>query len=202
MPIPKTITECKLLLVEGSDEVAVFDRLLDHINVRGVQTIDVGGKDKFPKMVPALKVRPGFNQVEKIGFTRDADDSQKTAFESLCGVLTAAGFPKPPDDGMFSTGDLSVGVFILPNNATSGVLEELLIESVRETDAFICVDEFASCVSKLNSPPKNLSKSKAQAFMAAMTEESRSVGVGAQKKYWNFEAPWFEPLRKFLLNFK
>jgi hypothetical protein len=44
---PWTITESRLLLVEGKDEVHFFGTLLSHLGVGGVQVLDVGGKDGF-----------------------------------------------------------------------------------------------------------------------------------------------------------
>ncbi len=200
--MPEIISRSKLLLVEGKDEVSVFERLIDQLCINDIQTIDVGGKDQFQRRFPALMVRPGFTQVEQIGLIRDADDSFADAFDSLCGVLMAAGYPTPSANGLFSSGKPAIGVFVLPNNQTNGVLEDLLVDSVDQTDAFNCVDSFSDCISELENRPKNLSKSKAQAYLAAMPDECRSVGVAAQKGYWNFDASCFEPLKSFLLNFK
>lgn len=200
--MPEAISLRKLLLVEGQDEVSVFDRLANQMNISNIQTFDVGGKDQFPKRFPALIVLPGFAQVEQIGLIRDADDNHADAFASLCGVLTKEGFPKPPGDHSFSPGSPAIGVFILPNNKDNGVLEDLLVESVDQTEAFNCVDSFSDCISELENRPKNLSKSRAQAYLAAMPDECRSVGVGAKKKYWDFDAPCFDPLKSFLSNFR
>jgi hypothetical protein len=41
---------------------------------------------------------------------------------------------------------------------------------------------------------------KAQAFLAAQTDFVDSVGLGAQKRYWNFDSPALDELKHFLEN--
>ena len=42
--------------------------------------------------------------------------------------------------------------------------------------------------------PGNLSKSRAQAFLASRPEHVLSVGVAAKKDYWEVEGPAFQPV--------
>jgi hypothetical protein len=61
-----------------------------------------------------------------------------------------------------------------------------------------CVNEFVSCVRALKIKPKSIAKARAQTFLAAQPDIANSVGVGAQKSYWDFKSPALEELKQFL----
>ncbi|MHC4216239.1 MAG: DUF3226 domain-containing protein [Planctomycetota bacterium] len=65
-----------------------------------------------------------------------------------------------------------------------------------------CVNEFASCISALEPTAKNIPKAKVQVFLATQPEIVDSVGLGALKKYWDFESPALDELKEFLNNLK
>ena len=48
----------------------------------------------------------------------------------------------------------------------------------------------------------NLAKAKAQAFLAAMLNIVNSVGVAAQKQYWDFDSEVLTEIKTFLENLK
>ena len=41
------IEKAHLLLVEGKDEEAFFESLIQHLGIPGIQVLSVGGKDQF-----------------------------------------------------------------------------------------------------------------------------------------------------------
>ncbi|KAF5426801.1 MAG: hypothetical protein C5S41_02185, partial [Candidatus Methanomarinus sp.] len=65
-----------------------------------------------------------------------------------------------------------------------------------------CVNAFIDCASGLDDPPKIMAKAKAQVFLAAMPKISNSVGVGAQKGYWNLDSDELNDLRLFIGNLR
>ena len=85
----------RLLLVEGRDEVNLFDALMKHrLDAEPpVQVIDAGGKDRFPKNLRALhtaaRARPS---LLAIGVVRDADDDAAGAFRSICDHVRNVGY--------------------------------------------------------------------------------------------------------------
>ena len=92
-----------------------------------------------------------------------------------------------------------VGVFILPDNQRSGMLEDLCLGSVASDLALPCVDEFFDCVAKAtNRQPGNLAKARIQAWLASHPEPDNRLGLAAQKGYWPWAAPAFAPLIAFL----
>jgi len=78
------------------------------------------------------------------------------------------------------------------------MLEDLLLITVKNHEAMNCVDEFIKCTNKLKNSPKNISKSKIQSFLAAMPENANSIGIGAQKDYWDLNSNALKPLISFL----
>jgi hypothetical protein len=198
---PEPITKKKPLVVEGNDEKIFFGELFKHMAKENITDIqDVGGKDNFKNSMPILTRIPGFNEVEAIAIVRDADGSCRSAFDSIKGILKENGLLPPGKPGKFSQGNPKVGVFIMPDNRNSGMLEDLCLETVKDEEGMECVNRFIECANQLENPPKNkdISKAKVQAFLAIMPGVFDMVGLGAKKKYWDFDSATLEPLKNFL----
>ena len=200
-PSPLQITKKKLLVVEGNDEKIFFEELFKHMAKEDIVDIfDVAGKDKFKKEMKALMKLPKFNDVVAIAIVRDADDSCHSAFESIKGILKKNGLLPPGKPGKFSQGNPKVGVYIMPDNKNSGMLENLCLETVKDEAGMECVNMFVDCANKLGNPPrdKEIAKVKVQAFLAIMPGVFDMVGLGAKKKYWDFDSAVLDPVKKFL----
>jgi hypothetical protein len=198
---PVSITKKKLLLVEGNDEKNFLEELFRHMRKEDIVDIhDVAGKYNFKKNMPTFMKTPGFNDVEAIAIVRDADDSCTSAFQSVEGVLKENSFLPPGRPGEFSQGNPKVGVFIMPDNVNSGMLEDLCLETVKEKEGMECVNRFIDCANQLENPPKekDIAKAKVQAFLAIMPGVLDMVGLGAKKRYWDFDSATLEPLKNFL----
>ncbi len=199
MSTPEPITKKRLLVVEGEDEINFFEKLLKYINMTDLVDIrEVGGKAQFKNKMPVLQKASGFNRLEHIAIIRDADENAAGAFASIAGIIKNIGLTPPEKAGQFSSSKPRVGIFIMPDNASKGMLEDLCLRTVKDHKAIECVSGFIGCVKVLEPPPKNRSKAKAQAFLAAMPEIANSVGVGALKGYWNFDSEELKPLIHFL----
>jgi len=197
----------KIIAVEGPDDDNFFDALLRRMNIKDYDIRFVGGKDEFKNKLPALKNVSGFFDangsplVTHLAIIRD--ENGDNAFESVTNILKKEGFTPPKKHGLFSNGNPKIGIFIMPGTTVKGtMLEDLCLKTVEKNPEMKCVNEFASCVSAMEPKPKNMSKAKAQTFLAAQPEIANSVGVGAQKGYWNFESTVLEELKQFLNNFK
>src|SRR4029453_10963345 len=87
---PREITQTKLLIGEGQEEVRFFNAFLKHLGRRDVQVEDYGGKDRLPSRLQALSTRPGFSRVDTLCIVRDADNSATSAFQSVYAALQKA----------------------------------------------------------------------------------------------------------------
>ena len=166
----QAITRPKLLVVEGKDEVNFFAALITDLDLGDVQVQPVGGKSRFRAYLKAVANAPGYDIVTSVGIVRDADENLNGAFDSIRGALQAAGLPFPtaPLQPVVKDG-LQVMVMILPDGKTPGMLEDLCLESVKETPAMLCVDEYFQCLGeRLEELPGNLAKARMRAFLASM----------------------------------
>ncbi len=197
----------KIIAVEGPDDDNFFDALLRRMNIKDYDIRFVGGKDEFKNKLPALKNVSGFFNANGSPFVTHLaiirDENGDNAFESVTNIIKKEGFTPPKKHSLFSNGNPKIGIFIMPGTTVKGtMLEDLCLKTVEKNPEMKCVNEFASCVSAMEPKPKNMSKAKAQTFLAAQPEIANSVGVGAQKGYWNFESTVLEELKQFLNNFK
>ncbi len=207
------ITQEKVILVEGEDEVNFFEALLNHLGLANIQIIQVGGKDQFRVEFPTFLTLPNINKVTAYAIIRDADTSDKATFESIRKLLYEKLQPCPQQQGQFaSSASLKVGVFITPGNAETGMLENLCLQTVVDHPIIPCVESFMNCLKgkiERKKPeelrdegkayyPKNEHKAKVQAFLAGMYETTVSLGLAAKKGYWPFDHMALANLRNFL----
>lgn len=85
--IPQSISQKKLLAVEGKDDVEFFEALLKDMKIGDCEICEVGGKDQFKHKIPALVKVPGFSNVQRLGIIRDADKNPSAAFDSIVNIL-------------------------------------------------------------------------------------------------------------------
>lgn len=201
------ITSKILLAVEGRDEKNFFEKLLPSIGINDFQIEDIGGKDQFKDKFPVLLLRPGFYAADKtsmvthVAIIRDKDEDE--AFVSIKKIVEQSGLIPPDENGKFSNSTPKVGIFIMPGSKIKGtMIEDLCLKSVQPHPAMGCVKAFSECIAKLTKPPKNMSKAKVQAYLAAQPDIAESLGVGAKKGYWDFESSTFDELKTFLSHLK
>ena len=192
------ISSNKVLAVEGKDEAIFFDALLQYVGISDVDIQSVGGKRQFKNKLPALVRMSGFSEVDILAVVRDADNDANAAFQSIREILRKEKLEPPNRPNQFSQGRPLVGIYIMPGNSDTGMLEDLCLKTVKNHPAMKCVVDFVNCVKKLDDPPNNITKAKAQVFLAAMPQIAREVGIGAQKGYWNFDADELDDLRTFI----
>lgn len=196
------INSKKVLAVEGKDEVNFFNALLKYVRIIDFEVHEVGGKQQFKKKLPALVRVNGFSNVEVLAVIRDADNNAKAAFQSIKKIIEGEKLKSPNQMNRFSDGNPKIGIFIMPGNSDTGMLEDLCLKTVKDHPAMSCVKLFMDCISKLKNKPKNIAKASAQVFLAAMPNIANSVGIGAQKEYWNFNSEELKNLKSFIDNLR
>jgi len=199
---PTEIKNKKLIVVEGKDDVGFFVGFLDHVGTQDFLVWGIGGKDEFNNELPSLAKVPGFSEITHLVVIRDRNGED--AFDSVVNILTRKmGFSNVPSKpGEFSEGHPQIGIFIMPGEIEGCMLEDLCLKIVENHPAMKCVNEFSSCISQLESPPKNLSKARVQAFLASQSEVVNTIGIGAHKGYWDFNSSSLMELKQFLENLR
>lgn len=196
------IEKPKLLLVEGIDEVRLFEALAKDIGAEDVQIRAYQGKDNLRRFLGVLPKISGYSELESIGVTRDADKNGDKAAKKVRDALGATGFPVPdsPLESAYD-GRISVRYLIIPPNSKTGALEDVCLASVAEDPAMACVESYFGCVeqSALDGPKaKWMSKAKVHAFLSSREDPALRLGEAAERGVWPFDAPAFDPLKSVL----
>ena len=206
MPSPGRVEEAiqigkpTQLLVEGRDQQNFFETFIGHLRCQGIQVQDFGGVDELGRCLPNLVKLPGFSNVASLGIVRDAERNAAAAFRSVQSALRKAGLSVPGALDQPSSGSPAVRVHILPGDSAAGMLETLLCRSFENEPVKGCIDDFFACVDGLpnSRPVVRRDKARAHAYLATMPEPHVSVGVAAQKRYWDLDHRVFAGIRAFL----
>ena len=79
------------------------------------------------------------------------------------------------------------------------MLETLLCRTFENTPLDGCIDDFFACVrERAGTAPHRPEKSRAHAYIATRDDPHLSVGVAAQRGYWNLDHAAFDGVRLFL----
>jgi len=193
------VVKRRLLLGEGADEKVLFERLLEKMGLHSeFQVESYGGKDSFGKFLSGLKGIRGFQDLDALLITRDADDSADRAFQSVVNTLRERSLPAPGQPGEVAPGKPTVGVYIVPGSGLDGQIEDLCLKSVAGDPAFPCIDAFFECLAKNGPRPSIPAKARLQAFLASRENPTPRIREAAQMGVWDFEHPAFESLKGFV----
>lgn len=194
------IVSDKLLVVEGEDERHFFEALAAAIHV-SVQVLPVGGKTKIRENLKLLAISPGFEIVTALGIVRDADDDYAAAFQSVMTALQAAGLPAPAEPEVIVHDRPRTGVFIMPAKNTTGAIETICLDAVRDEAAFQCVEPFFDCLETHGVAHDGASvraKARVHTYLASKPEPGKRLGEAAKAGYWPLGAAAFARVRDFL----
>ena len=196
---PSAIEEPIQLLVEGNDDLNFFRALLQSMGLQGIQFQSYGGVDNLRRFLSAFARMSGFSNLTSVGIVRDAEKSAVGAFASVSGALENARLPVPSLPDTVVDGPPRVSVLILPDGTNSGMLESLLGEIVKDTLVADCINEFLKCAERDGeSEIERPEKAFAHAFLATRPNPHVSVGVAAQKGYWDLDHPALDGVRSFV----
>ncbi len=194
------ITASRLLVVEGVDEIYLFDALIRHLELEKIQIWALEGKAGLRAKFKALTLATGFSRVTFLGVVRDADDDPNAAFSSIQDALGYVGL-SVPQETMTPVGAKPTVIVMLFPDKGPGMLEDVCLAAVQNDPAMACVDKYFSCLRDDGiSSFQNASKSKVQAFLASRREVKR-LGEAAQAGYWPWKAQAFRPVTDFLGQF-
>jgi len=92
------ITNSRIVLVEGQDEVVLFTELINYLELSDIEVRQVGGtKAKMRSSLKALLQISGHELITSLGVVRDADNDAAAAFQSVCDALRAVDLEVPPE---------------------------------------------------------------------------------------------------------
>ncbi len=125
----------KLLLVEGSDDLQVVRRLArENIPELQFEIWQRQGIDNLLKAIPLQYLRQG---TTALGILVDADDNLQFRWNDVADSLrqVRVDLPTEPDPaGTVLEGAPRVGVWVMPDNRSSGQLEDFIHKMIPESD--------------------------------------------------------------------
>ena len=201
----QSIHKPKLLLVEGREDLAVFENLCDHWGFKDIQLMEMEGVENLRARLDVLVRDPGFRDLRTLGIARDADANAQDAFRSVRNALARcpplkAGLPSRP--GARGAGNPATVVFIVPDNADPGNLETMLNRTKADDSIDICIDEFFDCLRRqagFDLLGGRLDKARAHARIAASSNPARSVGHSVRATgVWDLDHESLAPVKAFL----
>ena len=201
MPLP-TIEQPKQLIVEGNDEVRVFNALCRHLGVSDLQVQQCGGYGNLRPFLSTFTAAPDFDDVESLAVVADANANRSGRRLSIQGALSNAGLPAPSAPLQFaSQGGIQVAYLVVPHDSEGTVLEDVCLSSVSVDAAMNCVDEYFNCLIRESaSTPRevHLSKAKVHAFLASRDDPALRIGEAADRGVWQFGDDAFRPMRELI----
>lgn len=130
-----------VLLVEGPADVFIFRKLLDHLKLGDSVQVTAGkGYENLRKTIPVTVKALSDDESARLGIVADADASAGSRWNSIKGALAKSGYRGLPNapvgtGAIFSQADLpTVGVWIMPDNASSGAIEHFLRLLIPDSD--------------------------------------------------------------------
>jgi len=201
VPPPSRLHAAKQLVVEGKSAEYFFSALLAQMGVSDVQVQDFGSVGELGRFLKALCSMSGFSTVVSLGIVRDAESDPRAALQSVCTALGHADLPTPEAPGPAKGTRPRVSAFILPDETTAGMLEDLCLRSVAEQPVMECVDEYFGCLDqRCGLALKNIPKARVQAYLASQLKAGLLLGQAAHAGYWPWDHPAFDDVKRFLGN--
>ena len=140
MPSPESPT--RVLLVEGSDEYHVIEQLRKRLARRSLEplpefsTRSQGGVQRLLDAIEYGYVNaPGLSA---LGIIVDANDDRQARWRAVTDRLREAGVEPPGEpepSGVVIEGAPRIGVWMMPDNTSSGELEDFIVKMIPADDA-------------------------------------------------------------------
>lgn len=182
----------RLLLCEGPEDVAFFQRLIETRSLPRFRIKDTGGKGSkaagntnFGRALKALKIEEG---VKDILVVADNDEAPNQSFSNVCRQIRSAYGPdKVPNRPLQKVStDPSVMVLMVPWENNLGCLETLCVGAARTANAQVAnhVDQFAAMIGFENwDRQTRKSKMWLRTMLAACCEHDPFVFLGNTFRY-------------------
>ena len=188
-----------LLLVEGRDDEHVFYHLLEHYQIP--ERFQVKNKGGIENLLGTLSTELKRSNLERLGIVVDANSSIQARWQALQNIFIKSGgvdVPTAPDLGgaIFSVElpdrSLVVGVWIMPNNELSGMLESFVRFLVPADDSLW--DRAADCLTRIPEqerrfPAAHQIKAHVHTWLAWQEEPGTPLGLAIKKRYLDADAP-------------
>ncbi len=185
-----------VLIVEGNTDLQFVKHLAAHYNIPDqLFNIKVGNSDSGALEVFSLTVKARSHSA--IGLVIDADTNAAKAFGRAVGRLNHLGYKKLPDrppaaDGWIKrqAGLPALGIWVMPNNADPGKLEDLASYMIDAQDAlWPHALEIVGALPEARFKGADTIKARLHSWLAWQREPGLTIGAAVWQKYLNPDCP-------------
>ncbi len=181
----------QILLVEGNDDKHVFWAIFEKHKVEGsFEVIDTNGIDNLLIDLPSYLKTDN----DTIGIVIDADTNIQSRWNSIKNILKDFEYTLPNE--LEATGTIlrsndwpTIGLWIMPNNNTSGMLEDfvsVLIPNENEILPFVNETLESLEINKLNNyKPIHKSKARIHTWLAWQENPGTPMGLAITRSFLN-----------------
>ncbi len=191
----------RLLLVEGKNDQHVIYALCHAYGI-AENVFDVAPAGGVDQRLDSIPVRLKQSDLKRLAVIVDADDDITRTWEPLANQIrksAMAELPRAPDvDGtcLNLKDGIRFGVWIMPDNRLTGILEDFVARLVPTGDCLLPqVDKFLSDI-----PPENRRfsrqkqpKSRIHAWLAVQSDPGMPLGQAITAKFLNAQADAVRP---------
>ncbi len=180
----------KKLLVEGNDDQHVIWALCEKFSI--VENFDIIDCEGIENLLSQIPVRFKQSGVDTVGIIIDADINIESRWQTIKDTLKPIGFNIPdnlPLAGLIvnNNENKTIGVWIMPNNQTVGMLEDFIAFLVPEKDCLMpIVDSVLNQIEETNSnkySSTHKSKAKIHTWLSWQEDPGTPMGLAITKRY-------------------
>jgi len=181
-----------VLLVEGKDDQFVLKHLTRNHGIPE-DSFKIKPKDGISVLLDTLDVELLASDVQRLGIVVDADLDIASRWQSLRNILSSSGYQmpdKPEREGIVVSlpGLKTVGVWIMPDNSTAGLLEDFMSWLIPHGDpnwnkAKECVEEIDEDDRRF--APEHLIKAQVHTWLAWQADPGTPLGLAITKRYFD-----------------
>jgi hypothetical protein len=183
------------VLVEGRDDVEVVRHLLIYYNLEPYITVE--NKQGINNLLEGLEVELMRRAETRLAVIVDADTDISHCWLSLRQRLIEAGYttvpPQPAPDGTIigQTNRPTVGIWLMPDNTLSGMIEDFISMLIPENDMLWPIAQNVVqqvIVTDRRFPETQTAKANIHTWLAWQEEPGKPMGQAITKRYLKADA--------------
>lgn len=195
-----------LLIVEGVDDEKVIGALF---KAHAITNWEIRASKGIERMIATLETQLKSFDHSLFGIVVDADQDQQGRWQSVRSVLEKFGcldLPKtasPAGTIAKKPDGTKVGVWIMPDNTTPGMLEDFLHRlGPPEDPLWGHVNTFIDTIPPQHAkcPPHRITKARVHAWLSVQEEPGKPLGVAITARYLDATSPATEPFLQWIRN--
>lgn len=166
----------RLLIVEGVNDRHVVHQILSHVGGgRSIEIVDTGG---IEPLLDSIEARANYAGRVALGVVADANDDINARWQSIRSRMPdRINLPdRPTTGGAIIDATPRIGVWLMPDNASPGELEDFVQRMIPTDDAvWPLAEQYIDAIPAPDRkfPPGKISRAKLYAWLAARRDPRR-----------------------------